>query len=194
MHRVPGPSRSRVARSYQVKIIQAQDSKMARVRRCLLKAAAVVVAVVGAALVAANWKSTKPMRSRHVPFGTFSPNQHAPCNNLGAVVLPALPLGMRDEHLAACDLTQGLAFAHRCDLRRGYTFFTFDPARDEHVSHGMIATGGLYDGHVHMALDISLAALRKQGVTCGAGLATRPLFGLTLHTIVGIRWVASLCQ
>ena len=85
-------------------------------------------------------------------------NEHQPCNNYGEWKGPILPaVRDHDDQLSACDLSKGLGYGHRCDLQRGYTFFTFDPSLDLHVSQGMLQTGGLYDSHVHVALDFALS-------------------------------------
>lgn len=98
-------------------------------------------------------------------------NLHAPCNlfagNRHFATFPAVPVDIYDPHLLACDLSNGLDMGHRCDVKRGYTFFTFDPLKDTQVSAGMMASGGLYDSHVHAALDVSLKALKEErGITC----------------------------
>ena len=99
-------------------------------------------------------------------------NLHAPCNFFARghrhfATFPAVPDDIHDPHLELCDLSQGLDMGHRCDVKRGYTFFTFDPLKDARVSAGMISSGGVYDGHVHAALDASLEALKKErGISC----------------------------
>lgn len=97
-------------------------------------------------------------------------NLYAPCNSFAEsrALVPAVSVDARDPYLETCDLSQGLHMGLRCDVPRGYTFFTFDPKMDEHVSHGMIASGGLYDGHVHGALDVALRALMARGIACGS--------------------------
>jgi len=116
-------------------------------------------------------------------------NEHPPCNNVGESkghILPAVR--DHDEHLSACDLSKGLGYGHRCDLQRGYTFFTFDPSLDLHVSHGMLQTGGLYDSHVHVALDYALSELGADGLCTpgsivldvGSNLGTLALYAAAL--------------
>ena len=70
-----------------------------------------------------------------------------------------------DELLSSCDLSPGLSVGHQ-NSKPGHTFFTFDPTVDKHVSHGMISNGGLYDAHVHAALDFAFRELKSSGVTC----------------------------
>lgn len=94
-------------------------------------------------------------------------NAHPPCNSGSrGPTVPALPVHAQSPHVEACDLSQGLHFGHRCDVKRGYTFFTFDPAIDEHVSYGMIHNEGLYDSHVHAALDFSMDELGTRHLEC----------------------------
>jgi len=98
----------------------------------------------------------------------ITPNEHEPCNEASSLL--AFP-AIANDRLAfahACDLSQGIALGHRCDLKRGYTFYTFDPGQDGHVSHGMIETGGLYDAHVHAALDHALEQINGHKLSCGA--------------------------
>mmetsp|Transcript_2452 Transcript_2452/g.3864 ORF Transcript_2452/g.3864 Transcript_2452/m.3864 type:complete len:336 (+) Transcript_2452:219-1226(+) len=105
------------------------------------------------------------------------------------LILPAVPNDQHDPLLEACDMSQGLHMGYRSDARREYTFFTFDPTKDRHVSAGMISTGGLYDAHVHAALDVSLKALASQGIMCnrdnvvldvGSNLGTLALYSASL--------------
>ena len=58
--------------------------------------------------------------------------------------------------------------------------------QDEHVSGGMIRSGGLYDGHVHLALDNTI---HEQGIACdennlvldvGSNLGTLALYAASL--------------
>jgi FkbM family methyltransferase len=104
-------------------------------------------------------------------------------------IFPAMPDDQHDPLLEACDLSQGLHMGHRRDVRRKYTFFTFDPTKDKQVSKAMISTGGLYDAHVHAALDVSLKALAGQGIVCnsdnvvldvGSNLGTLALYSASL--------------
>ena len=130
-------------------------------------------------------------RLRKMPVGKrILPNDHEPCNDIPSTF--AFPAAAKDRSVFthACDLTQGLSLGHRCDLKRGYTFFTFDPEQDEHVSHGMIETGGLYDAHVHVALDYALDELGQKQVSCathntivldiGSNLGTLALYASAL--------------
>lgn len=82
--------------------------------------------------------------------------------NKEGIILPASSF---TSQLQECNLEEGLA---RGVHPLGYTFFTFDPRRDRFVSAGMISTRGLYDAHVHAALDISLKILKADFRKCGA--------------------------
>lgn len=82
--------------------------------------------------------------------------------NKEGIILPASSF---TSQLQECNLEEGLA---RGVHPLGYTFFTFDPRRDRFVSAGMISTRGLYDAHVHAALDISLKIMKADFRKCGA--------------------------
>jgi len=82
--------------------------------------------------------------------------------NKEGVILPARSF---TTELQECNLEEGLA---RGVHPLGYTFFTFDPSRDRFVSAGMMSTRGLYDAHVHAALDISLMKMKEEFRKCGA--------------------------
>ena len=88
-----------------------------------------------------------------------------------------LPASDHASQLKNCDLQEGIAKGIH---PLGYTFFTFDPGRDKHVSAGMIATEGLYDAHIHAALDVSLekskSSLCDAILDVGSNLGTLALY------------------
>ena len=75
-----------------------------------------------------------------------------------------------------------------------YGFFTFAPDDDKFVSAGMLASGGIWDSHLHSALDeaVSMAPLLAGGppdrpncpfpiVDAGANLGTLSLYAAAKH-------------
>ena len=158
----------------------------ASIAKWSLTAVAVFVVFVG---LLKNIFSSRSLRT--VTVGNrITPNEHGPCDTLREPSVFRAMTNKKTSFASNCDLSQGLAFGNRCDLRRGYTFFTFDPEQDEHVSHGMIETGGLYDAHVHVALDHALHILKRYSLSCdlrdsvvldvGSNLGTLALYASAL--------------